>query len=303
MSSTIARTLAASIRHEHEQVHHAIAAGLQHAREAGRLLVEARDQIAHGGWIRFVEQDCGLSRSTAAGYVRVHERWRELEPYVQRAAHLPLRRALALLAEPRQEPAAVPSLEHAMQLQDEDGDDRDQLAELQRTLERQDATIDELRAVIDEAGRLERRAFERRATATRAIGVLLTSAPEVPAGMRMRARDGSRTAYLHPSEHAGFVFYNVIDEAANTVDGGKRAIVRAEAMTALAHLGFPVAQVTWDTAPAETTWTFNELLYDSREDYMQRAVLGGDGYLDNPALLTSADEHRAAAARWTKEQA
>lgn len=93
--------LAAEIRQEHQRVHQAIAAGLSHAKEAGRLLLEARQHIPHGGWIRFVEHDCGLSRSIAAGYIRVCERWTELEPHVQRVAHLPLRKALALLAEPK----------------------------------------------------------------------------------------------------------------------------------------------------------------------------------------------------------
>ncbi|MCL4761296.1 MAG: DUF3102 domain-containing protein [Burkholderiales bacterium] len=106
-------TLAGEIREHHRQVQVAVRAGLTHAREAGRLLADARAQVSHGGWATFVEQDCGLSRSTAAGYVRIFRRWGELEPYVQRVAHLPLRRALALLAAPRPDAAPVGDATHA----------------------------------------------------------------------------------------------------------------------------------------------------------------------------------------------
>src|SRR5437868_5094077 len=101
MSDLNHSSLATSIRQEHVNVRTAIGHALTHAREAGRLLAEARRTIPHGGWIRFIEDDCHLSRSTAAGYLRVHERWAALEPYVQRVAHLPLREALSLLAEPK----------------------------------------------------------------------------------------------------------------------------------------------------------------------------------------------------------
>lgn len=93
-------TLAGPIRQEHANVQRALGDALRHAREAGRLLTEAKQSISHGGWMRFIEAQCGMSRSTAAGYMRVHDRWNELEPYVERVAHLPLRRALALLAQP-----------------------------------------------------------------------------------------------------------------------------------------------------------------------------------------------------------
>jgi hypothetical protein len=218
-------TLAASIRQEHEQVRQAITAGLQHAREAGRLLAEARRHVQHGGWIRFVEQQCGLSRSTAAGYIRICERWAEIEN-VQRVAHLPLRKALALLAEPK--PSAKPA------------------------------------------------------------------APTIQAGVRMRAQhDDGRIAYIHPSADPAFVFYNVFSEDVSIVDGGKRAIAREYVMLALEQLGFPVTDVTWESTSTAQPWTFNEFLYSDHDDYMQHGVLGGDGFIDNPAVLTSPEEHRA----------
>ncbi len=55
---------------------------------------------------------------------------------------------------------------------------------------------------------------------------------------------------------------------------------------------FPVRLVTWKIK-AEEPWAFNEWLYDSHQDYVRRAILGGDGFADNPKILTSPDEHKA----------
>ncbi|MEP7307313.1 MAG: DUF3102 domain-containing protein [Acidobacteriota bacterium] len=227
--------LATSITKAHLQVQAAVSQALTHAREAGRLLVEARAHIPHGGWIRFIEQDCQLSRSTAAGYVRVHERWGEIEPYVQRVAHLPLRQALSLLAEPK-------------------------------TVEALDASK----------------------------GI------DVPAGGAMMAEFWDRLALIHPSDDASFVFYNVMtskDDGTATLDGGKRAIRRERVMGALSRCGFPIRDVTWKVSPDAQPWQYNELLYDSHDDYVKRGILGGDGFVDHPDILTSEAEHEAFIAR------
>jgi hypothetical protein len=234
------QALATSITKAHLQVQVAVSQALTHAREAGRLLVEARAHIPHGGWIRFVEQDCQLSRSTAAGYVRVHERWGEIEPNVQRVAHLPLRQALALLAEPK-------SVESAADFQDID----------------------------------------------------------VAAGAAMRAETEDGLALIHPSEHADFVFYNVMmskDDGTGSIDGGKRAIRRERVMWALSRSGFPVRDVTWRVSPDAQPWQYNEWLYDSHDDYKQRAILGGDGFIDHPDILTSKAEHEAFIARHAEQK-
>lgn len=221
-------THAAAIRREHEAVNRAIAEGLAHAREAGRLLTEDQTLIPYGGWGTYVEQDCGLSRSTAAGYMRVYRRWAELEPHVQRVAQLPLRAALALLAEPRPEPeVAAPAfdlpLNHKM------------------------------------------------------IGSYVLD-------------DIEYLAYIHPSTTPEYVFVTVTvlrarrdgddDDDANTVTGytsGVYRAIRRDRVPRMLELEyFDVDRAEWSVSPISDPdsiwtkpWTYNELMFSSREESTQ----------------------------------
>jgi hypothetical protein len=98
--------LAKEINHEHEQFDRTIRAGLAHARRAGELLIEAKAQIPHGGWLNWLRDNCPqVSPRTAQQYMQVHSRWGELAGKCETVAHLTFREALQLLAEPRQENA------------------------------------------------------------------------------------------------------------------------------------------------------------------------------------------------------
>lgn len=305
-TNTLTSTLAASIRQEHQRVHEAIAEGLLHAREAGRLLTEARQHVKHGAWGRFVEQDCGLSRSTAAGYVRVCERWNELEPYVQRDAHLPLRRALVMLADPRSEvehsTAHDDLLDHAHALMEQEMHDRARIAELQGTLDRDDATVAELQTVIDDATRLIARATERRVQAEQAAeksaDLIDLSGDALLCGSFHRGK-AEYMVFVQPSMDQMFYFYLVVSCDDFFVDGGKRAIHRNYVLLALeSSCQVPIKDVAWRSSPVPSDgfwgpWEYNKFLYDSHEDYVQRGVLGGDGFIDSPYVATSPDEHRA----------
>jgi hypothetical protein len=46
------------------------AAGLEHYRMAGEMLIEAKDQIGYGGWGRWLAKNFDLSQPTAARYMR-----------------------------------------------------------------------------------------------------------------------------------------------------------------------------------------------------------------------------------------
>jgi hypothetical protein len=46
-------------------------AGLEHYRRAGEMLVEAKDQVAHGSWGRWLTKNFELSDRTAARYMRL----------------------------------------------------------------------------------------------------------------------------------------------------------------------------------------------------------------------------------------
>ena len=88
------------ILHEHEA---AIAAGrsaLEHARRCGDLLHQAKAAIPHGAWLPWLAEHCPmLPARTAQVYMRIAARWSAIEANTQRVADLPLREALALLAD------------------------------------------------------------------------------------------------------------------------------------------------------------------------------------------------------------
>jgi ParB family chromosome partitioning protein len=91
--------LAAEINAEHERCERVLKAGLKHAVKVGLLLLEAKDQIPHGDWGAWVEENVQFSRRTAQAYMRVAERLPELEE-AQSVAHLSFGDALKLLAKP-----------------------------------------------------------------------------------------------------------------------------------------------------------------------------------------------------------
>lgn len=61
----------AAIRREHEAASTAARSALDHALECGRLLAQAREGIAHGGWESFVRDRCGIAPRTARLYLRL----------------------------------------------------------------------------------------------------------------------------------------------------------------------------------------------------------------------------------------
>lgn len=83
--------------------HHAAAAeaaenALAHAAAAGELLIEAKRALPHGGWLPWLKEHCTFSPRTAQTYMQLAQL-----PNAQRAAHLSLRKATALLAIPKTE--------------------------------------------------------------------------------------------------------------------------------------------------------------------------------------------------------
>lgn len=62
--------LAARIKAEHEQCTVALKRGLQHAVAAGKLLIEAKAQLKHGQWLRWLRDQCGIPERTARRYMQ-----------------------------------------------------------------------------------------------------------------------------------------------------------------------------------------------------------------------------------------
>jgi len=95
--------LADQISAEHDAATRAIGAALEHAHQAGALLLEAKGRLEHGAWLSWLAEACPtLPARTAQLYMRIASRWPELESKCATGvAYLPLREAAALLSEPR----------------------------------------------------------------------------------------------------------------------------------------------------------------------------------------------------------
>ena len=97
--------LAASIRQEHHLAEQHAMQAVNHAMEAGRLLIEAKALCSHGKWLSWLADNFEGSARTAQAYMRLYEN-RDALANTQSSAHLSIDGALKLLAEPKEaEPA------------------------------------------------------------------------------------------------------------------------------------------------------------------------------------------------------
>src|SRR5262245_25009399 len=107
-NTTIQRTLpnlARAINHEHQSALDHGTRAVAHAQACGQLLIEAKVQVAHGEWLDWLKANCsGISERTAQGYMRLARELPKLDSAkAQRVADLPLRDALAAIADERTE--------------------------------------------------------------------------------------------------------------------------------------------------------------------------------------------------------
>jgi hypothetical protein len=82
--------LAAEIRAAHDAVTATARTAVERAREAGKLLIEAKDALPHGGWQQWL-REVGVPPRTAQGYMQLA---RLPETKCATVAHLGLRAAL-----------------------------------------------------------------------------------------------------------------------------------------------------------------------------------------------------------------
>lgn len=90
--------LARRINAAHSKMQNAMRAGLEHAIEAGALLIEAKAAVGHGGWLPWLDQNCTVSPRTAQAYMRVARNVPKLKAKSATVAHLTLRDALSKMA-------------------------------------------------------------------------------------------------------------------------------------------------------------------------------------------------------------
>ena len=98
--------LANRINAEHEEVKKALWRGAEHAIEAGRLLLQAKNTMHHGHWLEWVGANCRFSERTAQLYMRLAQEVPSLESKTQRIADLTVNDAIKLL-EPLRSPEEI----------------------------------------------------------------------------------------------------------------------------------------------------------------------------------------------------
>jgi hypothetical protein len=154
--------LAEVIRREHELAGRAVRSALAHAVAAGEYLLEAKRRIGHGGWLRWVREQCGVSERSAQGYMRLALRL----PKAQRVADLPVREALKLVSDgaPRTE------LDRAHGLGNQIKAAETELRIASRVLDNPNASLDEVRWVVDVADRLQSELLSLQAECGRGAG-------------------------------------------------------------------------------------------------------------------------------------
>ena len=93
--------LAARINSEHEACRSAMQQGLEHALEAGRLLLEAKKGLPHGEWLPWLKENCpDIGERTAQNYMRLAREYPKLEPEkAQRVADLSYRDAVRVVSQ------------------------------------------------------------------------------------------------------------------------------------------------------------------------------------------------------------
>ncbi len=106
--STEITTLASAINTEHRKAQESSQAAIDHAHEAGRLLVEAKATVAHGEGGAWLEANFQGSERTARGYMRLANNWEAIAAKRQTSADLSIDGALQLLSAPKDTPKPKP---------------------------------------------------------------------------------------------------------------------------------------------------------------------------------------------------
>lgn len=184
-------SIASDINAAHALVCQAATSALEHARRAGELLSQAKDDVSHGAWLSWLSESCpSVSARVAQGYMRIAREWPRLESVnTKRDSHLPVRQALAMLAEPKP-PIEIVLVEEVEQIDwtaraaDMDAAWDDLGAALDELRERQPTSLEEAAENLHLATELEARTLALYASTIRDLRVLtrwLAKANHMPA--------------------------------------------------------------------------------------------------------------------------
>ncbi len=93
--------LARVIDQEHAAAAAAANTAIQHALNAGRLLLQVKAQLAHGEFLPWLRSNCTVKQRQARAYMRVARNWRRIESKTAPGADLTVKGALRLLSKNR----------------------------------------------------------------------------------------------------------------------------------------------------------------------------------------------------------
>lgn len=94
---TSLESLVAQINSTHAQFQQVYKTSLTLAYQIGELLVQAKTEVGHGNWLRWVEDNCTFSERTSQVYMKVFHRWDIISKSAE-TADLSIHRALEMLA-------------------------------------------------------------------------------------------------------------------------------------------------------------------------------------------------------------
>jgi ElaB/YqjD/DUF883 family membrane-anchored ribosome-binding protein len=86
--------LASEINSQHEQAIQHAKSSLEHARRAGELLQQAKQQIEHGKWLDWLASNCKVSFRQAQRYLKVANNWQAIAKNDAAASYLTIDEAI-----------------------------------------------------------------------------------------------------------------------------------------------------------------------------------------------------------------
>jgi Protein of unknown function (DUF3102) len=109
MSALALPDLAQAIDREHAAAIGSARCAIEHAVECGRLLIQAKAQVAHGEWLPWIEANTTVHPRTAQVYMRLARELPKLsEANANRVAHLTIREAIVAVSQHTASIAALP---------------------------------------------------------------------------------------------------------------------------------------------------------------------------------------------------
>ena len=96
----------------------AASTAIEHAFECGRLLIEAKEQVGHGGWLAWVRGHLSFGARQSAKYMRLHRHRGHLANRTC-GSDLGVNAAVGLLATPKQHAGAGDEVEALMRVWEE----------------------------------------------------------------------------------------------------------------------------------------------------------------------------------------